>query len=62
MLRDPQFRRRCCVDFAISVPANLAMFSYVWPPALIALLGKVGIGLEVSHYLDEAFEEVVSGS
>jgi len=62
VLRDPEFRKRCRVDVAISVQADLAMFSYVWPPVLIALLGKLGIGLEASHYLDQAFEEVLSGS
>lgn len=62
ILQDPEFRKRCCLDFAISVPASIAMFSDVWPPELIALLGRFGIGLEASHYLDQAFDEVISGT
>jgi hypothetical protein len=61
-LNDPDFRRRCRLDFAISVPAELAIFSYVWPPEFIGLLGTLGVGLVASHYLDAAFEELEQNS
>ncbi|WP_296577690.1 hypothetical protein [Phreatobacter sp.] len=60
-LQEPEFRSRCRLDIALSVPADLAMFSYIWPTEFVALLGRLGIALEASHYLDAAFEEVVSG-